>query len=101
MKSIAFVSTLALLGCGPSGHMGDLDGPCNKDGSCNGPNLTCERNGMNDSVCFAKTDSPKCRSEADCFCLGCEQRCPNGVAKCEFSDTTVWGNKRPSTCECK
>lgn len=85
-----------IIGC----HTGDFDQDCNKDGSCNSPNLECKSWGR----CGVK-DPPhtpgRCSYESECFCVTCAERCGDaGVKVCAFSDTTVWGAK-PAVCECK
>jgi hypothetical protein len=90
--------TLALVaGC----HTGDLGENCNKDGTCNGTNLTCS---AWSGVCAKKTDPAppsRCNYESECFCVTCAERCgASGVKSCAFSDVSVWGAK-PSVCECK
>lgn len=94
---------LLLLLCSCNKHTGLLNENCNPDGTCSSPNLECH-SWSNTSECRAKEPpvAPfRCRGDAECFCLTCNDNCADaGIRTCAFSDTSVWGSK-PSVCECK
>jgi hypothetical protein len=97
MRSAALVLAFVLFGC----HTGDFDQPCNKDGSCNGPNLVCDRGWEKCMVKEPPRAPGRCSYESECFCVTCADKCGDaGVKTCAYSDTSVWGAK-PAVCECK
>ena len=108
---------------------GGFNESCNRDGTCNNVNLICDvRDGraaclnrvsynaisenQSDSKSQEKeTFQPKAKAsseeyhgvyESEKFCINCQRLCKDtGMAECNFSDTTTWGNKTPATCKCK
>jgi hypothetical protein len=98
IKYCAFLACfLALASCDTPGAVG---APCNPDGSCAGPLLRCHTN----SRCYAvqpERTLPTCGHESQCWCVTCAEKCgANGVSRCTYSDTSVWGAE-PSVCQCK
>jgi len=98
MKKILFLLAF-LVGC--QNHPGDFGGACNKDGTCNSPNLECD-NWMHSCRVKTPPEEPgRCKFESECFCITCAEKCADaGVKECAYSDTSVWGSK-PAICECK
>lgn len=95
-----FCALLVLLASCHS-HTGDLKEDCNKDGTCNSPELMCGIFGECHFKPMLETGPRRCSYESECFCVTCAEQCaPAGVKQCVYSDTSVWGAK-PAVCECK
>ena len=90
---------LAAMSAGLAGCPGSLNEPCRNNGTCN-PGLLCD--GYYCRLAQPST-APKrqCGYESECYCVTCAEQCgARGMKNCRFSDTTVWGNHTPATCEC-
>lgn len=92
---ITLVIIISISGC----HTGDLGEECNKNGTCNSPNLECLSD-ISSPHCWIKREKTECNDPADCFCKRCLEKCSGAFKRCEYTDTSVWGSK-PTVCECK
>jgi len=96
-------------------HSGGFHESCNRDGGCD-DGLACNTNigwcEMKDNPpTYARDVSHPVRDisheyhgiyESEKFCINCKNLCKDtGMAECNFSDTSVWGNTAPATCKCK
>lgn len=92
-KTLA-LATLLLACNKPMSAVGDLDGYCKGDGTCNSPALVCVA-GESAHFCIPKP------APYESFCDTCVIRCADaGLHRCEVGDPSTWGGK-PSVCECR
>ena len=94
----ATIITVILSGC----EAGRLNQQCHGDGTCD-HGLDCD--GSYCRLPAARQPAPptkrRCFYESECYCVTCAEQCGmRGMKNCRFSDTTVWGNRTPATCEC-
>jgi hypothetical protein len=88
-----------------TGCPGDLNEMCRGDGSCN-YGLQCDGSFCRMPTAKANKENGeaikrRCSFESECYCVTCAEQCgERGLKRCNFSDTTTWGNKTPAICEC-